>query len=108
MRVLLHLALRTWVSGPRWRVSLHHHDSQRQNVTETGSAIENAETGFAIELLCQTELSCQTDARTQQVKLYIRLLSTLHSFCMQIMGHMQKTCKDLKQFLSNHHSHWSS
>ncbi len=75
--MLLHLALRTWVSGPRWRVSLRHHDPQRQNVIEAGSAIENAETDFAIELSCQTEMSilqqnALSNGRTDVVNLYIR------------------------------------
>ncbi len=48
------MAFKTWVSGPCWHVSLRHHDPQRQNVTEASSAIENAETGSAIELSCQT------------------------------------------------------
>jgi hypothetical protein len=34
------------------------------------SAIENAEAGSAFSM---AELSCRTDARTQQAKLYIRL-----------------------------------
>ncbi len=82
--MLLHLALRTWVSGPRWRVSLRHHDPQRQNVTEAGSAIENAETGSAIELqfspLFEFHVGSaaerpvrRTHGHTDVVNLYIRL-----------------------------------
>jgi hypothetical protein len=50
-----------------WRVSLRHHDPQRQNYTEAGFAIENAEAGSAIECFCSRIVMSQTDARTYVV-----------------------------------------
>ncbi len=62
-----------------WRVSLRHHNLQRQNYTKAGSAgsiienakadfaIENAKAGSAIKCFCSRIVVSQTDARTDYV-----------------------------------------
>jgi hypothetical protein len=61
-------------------VSLRHHDPERQNYTEAGSAIENAEAGSAIE-----------NAKAGSAIENAKAGSTIECFCSRIVVSDRRT-----------------